>query len=441
MKSTRHSVVILGAGPAGLTAGHQLLHEYGIDDFIIVEKSKFIGGLCRSIEFGGGVFDIGGHSFHTPWPDVKDFVEDVTGGLFHQRRNATVWYGGKTFPYPFQQNYKSTEDEALIAECEKAESKGVGEKPEKFGDFLTWKFGKGIADAFMTPYNRKIWGMNLNRMSTEWTSERIADTKTDTFKTDGGKRTALQPDTEVGYPTKGGFGEIFSAISSHIPESHFKMRTTYELIHPDARRMNTLTDTMDGKYERQRVEYDFIINTTPLDKFMLNIIDGIVYLHGAVSKLEKLSLLLDLIAAPLEREAPQRIYISDPTIPAHKIAFNHYSSDTLRERPVHGIMCESSFSPHKKKYDDWSKKNIEFLVSEGYIDLKKVKHLPMIVEYAYPIYTRERLGYISKAMQYLIARNIYSIGRFGQYQYWNSDQVMKQAMATAKAVATRLKGK
>ena len=96
---TRVQGLVVGGGPSGLALA------YGLQgDTLVLEKEASVGGLCRSIHQGGGVFDIGGHSFHTPHPEVFELMNNrlMDGGLYIQERNAHIYTHGTLIPYPFQ---------------------------------------------------------------------------------------------------------------------------------------------------------------------------------------------------------------------------------------------------------------------------------------------------------------------------------------------------
>ena len=88
MRSVR--TLILGGGPSGLAVA------YGLQgDTLVLEAEPSVGGLCRSIQMGGTVFDIGGHSFHTPHSEVRDLVQRIVpDGLHTQKREARVYTHG-----------------------------------------------------------------------------------------------------------------------------------------------------------------------------------------------------------------------------------------------------------------------------------------------------------------------------------------------------------
>ena len=210
--------LIVGGGPAGLSLAYSLG-----SDSLILEREERVGGLCRSIEVDGGVFDIGGHSFHTPHPEVADLLESLTpGGVFRQQRQATVFTNGVLIPYPFQQFFDRIPNPDIVEACARGLERVTesGPEPQNFEEYITRKFGQGIADHFMLPYNRKLWARDIRNISCEWTSERVAAPKgkDETFDTSGGSRKPLQPSTRVGYPQKGGFAEFFEAFVPHVPQ-------------------------------------------------------------------------------------------------------------------------------------------------------------------------------------------------------------------------------
>src|SRR5262245_33624073 len=214
-----HDLLIIGGGPAGLSLA---MHFHG--DRAVLERETDVGGLCRSFEIGGGIFDIGGHSFHTPHPEVADFIATLMGNRWEtQTRDARVLTHGTTIPYPFQRHFHRLPDVRVIEECQMGLQEAPGsESAANFEQWILTRFGSGIARHFMLPYNRKLWARDLKRMSCEWTSERVAVPVggDESFAVSGGKRTPLQADTTVGYPSEGGFVEICRAMAAGISTIH-----------------------------------------------------------------------------------------------------------------------------------------------------------------------------------------------------------------------------
>ena len=160
---------------------------------LILEKENEVGGLCRSIEIDEGVFDIGGHSFHTPHPEVNELVSNILRTEFLNKKRLG-FTNGQLIDYPFQKN-EQISNKNIVAICKKGlnEIKNVESEPENFEEYIINKFGSGIFDHFMLPYNRKLWARDIKSISCEWTSERVADVKgkNEAFQTSSGKRKAI----------------------------------------------------------------------------------------------------------------------------------------------------------------------------------------------------------------------------------------------------------
>lgn len=425
--------LIVGGGPSGLSVAYALQ-----GDTLILEKEDEVGGLCRSIEKDGGVFDIGGHSFHTPHPEVYELVHDLLDGeLDHQTRQARVYSHGTVIPYPFQKFFDHIPDPEVVRACEEGLQQAAAadhdHPPQNFEEFIERKFGSGIAEHFMLPYNRKLWARDISKISCEWTSERVAAPKgeDEEFERTGGKRRPLQPDQSIGYPKEGGFQEIYRAFTDHVPE----VQLGREVVHIDpSKRVAT---TRDGHSYR----WEFLVSTMPLP-VLVRVVDGtpreIVEL---ADKLEYMSLrvALILVGKRLDTEI-QRIYVADPNVPPHKIAMNHNSSDSLRQRPVHAIMAEVSHSSEKPvDLDRIAPRTIDFLQEVGILesaaDVAWTGHRD--VKYAYPVYTHERPGQVQGVKEWMEQHDIFSVGRFGDWAYVNSDRCVNRGLDLGRELRHR----
>jgi UDP-galactopyranose mutase len=149
-----------------------------------------------------------------------------------------------------------------------------------------------------------------------------------------------------------------------------------------------------------------------------------------------------VVANPLIN-APQRVYVSDPSIPPHKVAFNHTSSPDLRRRPVHAIMCEISHSRDKPLLDVASLESatIDWLVDSGlvpnYDDIAHIGHFD--AKFGYPVYTHSRREIMSEIRAWLESKGIFTFGRFGGWEYANSDEFIRQGKELADRLASRHK--
>ena len=255
-------LLVLGAGPTGLATAH-----FHGQDAIVLEAENRVGGLCRSIEFGGAVFDIGGHSFHTPHASIHQFVVDLMAGdLELQARDARIVSHGRMIPYPFQKHFDQLPDPEVVRECREGLALAQhAPSADNFEDWIVRRFGPGIARHFMWPYNRKLWARDLRTMSTEWVGQRIAAPRGEEqrFVRDDGPRRPLQSDTEVGYPAQGGFETLFQRLAALT--SGIEVDKRVERVDPVAR----IAWTSDGTAYRWRR----LVSTIPLDQ-LVERVDG-----------------------------------------------------------------------------------------------------------------------------------------------------------------------
>ena len=420
---TADDLLIIGAGPAGLAVAWDHPRSR------ILEQTGEVGGLCRSIEFGGGVFDIGGHSFHSPFPEVMARVEGLMHGRWsRQRRDARVFFRGDLIAYPFQDHIDQIADAAVADECRRSRPPtGAPDTADNFEDWIVERFGAAVARHFMLPYNRKLWARDLHRMSRDWVGERIVGSQPDASANPSRTRRPLEAETQIGYPAQGGFGEIYRAMATRCGPIEFDQTITR--IDPKDRTVHARNGRI-WAWER-------LVSTMPLPDLLRAIDDCPASLIADADRLERVALkvLLILVGEQL-RDQPQRIYVADSEVPAHKIAFNHTSSPSLRQRPVHAIMCEISHSAEKPVAPDAALEAtmIDWLTDAGLVggrgDVVETRWVNL--DYGYPVYTHERQAIVARIRAWLEPLGIHTIGRFGAWEYVNSDACIHQGMALAK---------
>lgn len=411
-------VIIVGAGPAGLGAGLALG-----SGALVLEQAESAGGLSGSFEFEGAVFDRGGHSFHTPHPQVRRLVEEVVE-LFDQPRDARCFSHRCLIPYPFQKHFRELADERVALECaDGLQAAGTGQAAGNFLEFLSGRFGPGIARHFLIPYNRKLWGADLTRLAADWVGERVAAPEGvhEVFDERGGKRKPLQPDTRVAYPARGGFGTIMTALAERLPNVRYHQR----VVRIDVRGRTLTTSSGETHAFRE------LVSTLPLPALVAACPGAPPDVVEAAQSLECLSLkvVLIVIGHPVD-SAIQRIYCADDTVPAHKVALNHNSSDYLRSLPRHGIMAEVSCANGVLPDDELVRWTLDGLTTMGVIEApdEVVATRVISVQHAYPVPTLTRDAHVGRIRAWLAEHRIHTLGRFGEWAYINSDEALYRGL-------------
>ena len=170
-------VAIIGAGPAGLTAGY-LLTKAGKTVAIIEKDATYVGGISRTVEHEGYRFDIGGHRFFSKSQQVVDMWNEILPDDFIQRpRMSRIYYEGKFYSYPLRAFealgnlgiWRSTACMASFAWSQLFPIKDI----KSFEDWTSNQFGKKLYSIFFKTYTEKVWGMPCNEMSADWAAQRI----------------------------------------------------------------------------------------------------------------------------------------------------------------------------------------------------------------------------------------------------------------------------
>ncbi len=176
-KQASQSLVIVGAGPAGLTAGFNAVSAGWM--VTILEKDRtYVGGISRTVCHDGYRFDIGGHRFFSKSAEVTQWWKDRLPDDFIQvRRLSRIYYRGKFFDYPLKpwnalSNLGVFTSIGCVASYAWARLFPI--KPEvSLEDWVTNRFGKRLFRIFFKTYTEKVWGIPTNQLSADWAAQRI----------------------------------------------------------------------------------------------------------------------------------------------------------------------------------------------------------------------------------------------------------------------------
>jgi protoporphyrinogen oxidase len=169
-------VVIIGAGPTGLTAAYQL-DKVG-KQTVVFEKGEIVGGIARTENYKGYGIDIGGHRFYTKVPEVEAMWHEVLGDDFLRReRLSRIYYNHKFFYYPIRFF-------DALAKLGAVESVRVGlsyiwarlrphPEEENLEQWVSNRFGTRLYQIFFKTYTEKVWGIPCTQIKAEWAAQRI----------------------------------------------------------------------------------------------------------------------------------------------------------------------------------------------------------------------------------------------------------------------------
>ncbi|HUE66658.1 MAG TPA: FAD-dependent oxidoreductase, partial [Candidatus Acidoferrum sp.] len=170
-------VVIMGAGPAGLTAAFELM-KHDVPVTVVERDPHQVGGLARTVEHDGYRFDIGGHRFFSKNQEVEDLWTEILGDeMLTRGRLSRIYYRGRFFAYPIKAvnalwNLGPVEAARCLASYTWARMHPIRD-PKTLEDWVRNQFGWRLFSIFFKTYTEKVWGISTKELSADWAAQRI----------------------------------------------------------------------------------------------------------------------------------------------------------------------------------------------------------------------------------------------------------------------------
>lgn len=391
-----YKYLILGAGPAGLSFANRLM-EKGETDFLVLEKETEAGGLCRSQEVDGSPLDIGGgHFLDVRRPQVNTFLfrfmPEEEWDLYE--RDSRIDLDGEVIGHPLEANIWQLSLEKQVSYLKSIAAAGCNtgqDMPEDFVHWIYWKLGERIAEDYMLPYNRKMFGEELEHLGTYWLSKLPNVSFEETLRSCLTKKAyGTQPGhARFYYPKHFGYGEVWKRMAEALGE-----RICYETA---AESLDFETKTVNGIFRGER-----IINTVPWTEFQT--IAGMPEeIKEALGALKYSSVVIRYVPENLDTEA-QWIYAPNEELSYHRILVRH------------------NFCPGARGY--WTETNrIRSRTEESGFSYEN--------KYAYPLNTAEKPEAVQKLLAWSKEQGVYGLGRWGEWEHFNSDTVVERALELA----------
>ncbi|MGH6672509.1 MAG: NAD(P)/FAD-dependent oxidoreductase, partial [Xanthobacteraceae bacterium] len=184
--------LVIGAGPAGLTAAYCLAKE-GQSVIVIERDPVHVGGISRTVDYNGFLFDIGGHRFFSKSKEVVALWREILPDDFITRpRLSRIYYNGKFFSYPLRA-FEALLKLGVFTSAACLVSYGCAKihpisQPRTFHDWVRNQFGERLFQIFFKTYTEKVWGMSCDEISADWAAQRIKGLNLATAILNGVKR-------------------------------------------------------------------------------------------------------------------------------------------------------------------------------------------------------------------------------------------------------------
>lgn len=407
----KYDCVILGAGITGLsTAYHLKNHDYGI-----YEKESRTGGMCKTERIGEFLFDYAEHFIRPDEAYVKNTLKNLLGKNIHsQIFNSAIYLSNSYVEYPFQLHLYGLPHE-MIEECLLGYMEAYYEKKKKpltFEDWILQNLGRGIAVHFMIPYNEKRWCIHPREMSFDWFSnESIVPKGNLRMVLDGALHKTAGEQKYRWYPLRGGIESLSRAITSRVRNLSLGKKAVKVLLE------DKKIEFEDGS----SVAYDKLVNTIPLPEF-IRIAEGAPReIRKAAGKLRHTSVLCVNLGIDKKRVFKRHwIYFPEKEFLFSKVYFPMKFSTWMGPKRKSSVSAIITYSGKKRiREERVIERTIDDLIEteilEGDEDII-LRHL-MNIEYGFNVPTLDTKKNVDLIRNFLFGHDIYSIGRYGKWEY------------------------
>ncbi len=430
-------IAILGAGVSGLSLARFLVEGgHPASDVHVFEASDTPGGLCKSKTVEGFTYDVaGGHILYSKDKPAMDWMKACAGGdaaFVEKDRHTRIRYGQRWVNYPFENGLGDLPPEAtfeclrgyVLAWHERALTKS--QAPPEFGKWVRWRFGDGIAEHFMDPYNAKVWKRELDALTSDWVAGRVPDAPVDdVLRSAVGIRTEGYTHQSIFYyPLKGGFQAITDGIARGLT-AKVRLSTPVKELAKKA-----------GGWRVNGEEFDVVVSTLSLTH-MPGIVAGMPSeVAEACRALEYNGIVCVLLA--LERaQHPNLSWIYLPHAaqgPANRITYMSNYSSTLAPTGKSSFLCEVTVQGGQKfPGSELEREVIAGMVHTGLVRDDEVMFDDRTeIEQAYVVFDHGYAARRKAALSWFESVGVVQLGRFGRFEYDNSDQCVIKARALAQ---------
>ena len=440
-----NQVIVIGAGPAGLTAAYHLVKN-GIKP-IVLEQSDKVGGISRTEKYKGYHFDIGGHRFFTKVQEVQDLWYEVLEDDFVKTpRMSRIYYQGKFFQYPLSafdtlQKLGISESFMIIWSYLQAKRQPLPVE-DNLEQWVTNRFGERLYKTFFKTYTEKVWGIPCNQIQAEWAAQRIKglSVKTAVLNALIGKNDTKTLIKEFDYPRLGP-GMMWERFTEKIEAAggEVHMNTKVLGMEREGERITRVIAERDGNLIQ--FEAENFISSMPLNKLVqkMNPVLPSHVVEAANGLKYRDFLIVSLIIDAPDLFPDNWIYIHSPEVKVGRIQnFKNWSvqmvpdaSKTCLGMEYFSNIGDSLWSKTDEELIELAKQELKTLglanganVEDGVV-IRQPK--------AYPVYDRDYRQHLDVIQDYLQTfKNLQTTGRNGMHRYNNQDHSMLTALLAAK---------
>ena len=486
MNNNKKIAIIIGAGPAGLTASYELLKNTNIKP-IILEATCDIGGISKTINYKGNRIDIGGHRFFSKSDRIMKWWQNILPQgvdpekndkvMLVRNRLSRILYLRKFFDYPISLSFKTLSNLGIVRTIKIVFSyiKIIifPIKHEKsLEDFFINRFGVELYKTFFKDYTKKVWGVSCSQIESDWGAQRIKGISISKIiihavKSFFGKKdeSINQKGTETSligkflYP-KYGPGQLWEEVANKIKEKNGKILFNSKLIGLETNNEQNkiikaiYCDIRTGK--TNKIKADYFFSTMPvkhlIKAFDKKVPDNVQKVSNGLIYRDFITVGLLLKEIKLNKNKKQKIkdnwiYVQEKDVKILRFQiFNNWSPYMIKDNNNIWLgleyCCNKGDYLWKKSKNDFAEFAINELEKINVIKKENVLDYTVIkMPKTYPAYfgTYKQFKKIREFIDNF--ENLFLIGRNGMHRYNNMDHSMLTAMTAVENIKNKVKSK
>ena len=425
-------ILIVGGGLAGMSTAYHL----GQTPHLVLEGAADAGGLCRSREIDGFIFDYTGHLLHMKDPRVIAWVEELLPDTFEVvERDARIRSRGVTLPFPFQGNLYGLPKE-VVADClvgfAESLSTPIPDDPQvSFEEWSLAVFGRGISDAFMLPYNCKLFCRPPAEMTADWVSWAVPKPTLEELVRGaiGLENRGMGYNSTFRYPRSGGIDVLPKAVARQVESIRFNA----QVVDVDLK-----TRTV-GLADGERLQWDQLVVTSPLPHFLQ-------MTHGGPRDYSEDGKRLDWsVVACLNlgvdraglADGAQWLYFPDDDAPFYRVGFPSNFSSGVAPPGTSSMYIEFGLR-RDQTFDKQTlgQQALDCLRREGILQDEDTILVQdwVVINPGYTIFDCDRQDVIERVMPEFEEQGVHFIGRYGAWTYSYMERALLDGLEIAEKI-------
>ena len=418
MQKTRF--LIVGGGVTGLAFAGRLEQR----DYLICEAEAELGGYCRTVVQDGFVWDYSGHFFHFRDPEIeRELVQRIGPERVRRvQRDARIHYAGKLIDFPFQRNIDQLPHDEFV-QCLSDLFRRPEAAPRNFKEMLYARFGQGISEKFLVPYNEKLYATDLGRLDVDAMGRFFPHARAEEIVRELGARSARAEraatyNATFTYP-EGGATEYVNALAHGLDPARLLLQEPVLSIDLERKVART---------SRRSIEFEYLLSSVPFPRLLQLCgipFDPALYSHNQV-------LVFNLGFDSKGPEGIHWIYYPQRDLAFYRVGFYDNIFGTPRMSLYVELGYPSGVRIDAEQLHAARTRVLADLRRAGVIDRQQlVSEHHVVLDPAYVHITQASLASVAEHKALLALRGVYSAGRYGSWTYCSIEDNIIEARELA----------